>query len=212
MPLSGVAARISDDTCSAVTYVSGDEDLDGLLDTINSIFEDALDETWTFTCTTTVSETTTNVVTVQGSPTGPDGAQLCGPSAGLILAIAQPCDVTDQATATVLVSLPAPVETTTTTTTTTTTIASGAGAATTTTTIAAAGGAIPPTGTRSALPMALTALIRTRSRSRPDLAHAPPGSRNYGSIRTPGLRIALGSRVFFTARSASAKSSGRWRS
>ena len=78
VPLSGVAARISDDTCSAVTYVSGDEDLDGLLDTINSIFEDALDETWTFTCTTTVSETTTNVVTVQGSPTGPDGAPLCG--------------------------------------------------------------------------------------------------------------------------------------
>ena len=35
-------ARITDDTCSAVTYASGDEDNDGLLDTINSIFEDAL--------------------------------------------------------------------------------------------------------------------------------------------------------------------------
>jgi hypothetical protein len=156
--LSGVASRIADDTCSPVTYVSGDEDLDGLLDTVNSIFEDVLDETWTFTCTTTISETTTNVVMVQGSPTGPDGEPLCGLTSGLVQAIAEPCDVTDQATATVEVILPAPIDTTT----TTTTIASSAGATTTTTTttttIAASGAVIPPTGSKSAVPMALTAL------------------------------------------------------
>ena len=77
VPLSGVADRITDDTCSPVTYVSGDEDLDGLLDTINSIFEDALDETWMFTCTTSSTRTTTNVVTVTGTPTDPDGEPLC---------------------------------------------------------------------------------------------------------------------------------------
>ena len=77
VPLAGVADRITDDTCSPVTYVSGDEDGDGLLDTPTSIFEDALDETWIFTCTTTVDEDTTNVVTVTGTPTDPErGAAL----------------------------------------------------------------------------------------------------------------------------------------
>ncbi len=79
VPLSDVASRITDDTCSPVTYVSGDEDGDGLLDTPTSIFEDAADETWTFTCTTTVTTTTTNTVVVTGTPTDPDGVPLCGP-------------------------------------------------------------------------------------------------------------------------------------
>ena len=60
VPLADVAERITDDTCSPVTYVSGDTDGDGLLDTPDSIFEDSLDETWVFTCTTDVDETTTN--------------------------------------------------------------------------------------------------------------------------------------------------------
>ena len=60
VPLSNVADRITDDTCSPVTYVTGDNDGDGLLDTPNSIFEDHLDETWIFTCTTRIDQTTTN--------------------------------------------------------------------------------------------------------------------------------------------------------
>ena len=72
-----MAERITDNTCSPVTYVSGDEDDDGLLDTPNSIFEDALDEMWTFTCTTTISQTTTNTVVVPGTPTDPGGTPLC---------------------------------------------------------------------------------------------------------------------------------------
>ena len=57
-----------------VTYVSGDEDLDDLLDTPTSIFEDSADETWIFTCTTVISVTTVNTVTVTGTPTDPGGA------------------------------------------------------------------------------------------------------------------------------------------
>ena len=101
VPLSGVAEGITDDTCTPVTFVSGDEDGDGLLDTPTSIFEDALDETWIFTCTTTVTETTTNVVTVPGTPTDPDGQPLCGSTEPL--KVAEPCDVTDNGTATVTV-------------------------------------------------------------------------------------------------------------
>ena len=66
VPLAGVADSITDDTCSPVTYVRGDHDDDGLLDTPNSIFEDRLDETWVFTCTTDVDEDTTNTVVVAG--------------------------------------------------------------------------------------------------------------------------------------------------
>ena len=125
VPLSGVAERISDDTCSPVTYVSGDDDADGLLDTPTSIFEDAADETWTFTCTATVSQTTTNVVTVPGTPSDPDGQPLCGPfpapslrTAGLVN---EPCDVTGQGTATVTVVQPGTVTIVKKTTTSTTT-------------------------------------------------------------------------------------------
>jgi hypothetical protein len=92
VPLADVAARITDDTCSPVTYVSGDEDGDNLLDTPNSIFEDSLDETWTFACTATVNETTTNTVTVTGTPTDPGGEPLCP---------TEPCDATDTDNATV---------------------------------------------------------------------------------------------------------------
>ncbi len=46
-------------------------DRDGLLDTPNSIFEDSLDETWIFTCTTFVDEDTTNTVVVGGTAVGP---------------------------------------------------------------------------------------------------------------------------------------------
>jgi uncharacterized repeat protein (TIGR01451 family) len=102
VPLADVAARITDDTCANVTYVSGDDDGDGLLDTINSIFEDAADETWTFTCATTVNTTTTNTVTVTGTPTDPVGQPLCGPQT----TVPDPCDVTSNAVATVTVTAP----------------------------------------------------------------------------------------------------------
>lgn len=122
VPLSHVADRITDDTCSPVTYVSGDTDKDGLLDTPTSIFEDARDETWIFTCTTTIDQTTTNVVTVHGTPVNPGGDPLCGPAASAADAAraaraavtAQldaatdlpPCDATDRDTAVVKVVTP----------------------------------------------------------------------------------------------------------
>ena len=43
----------------------------------NSIFEDALDETWVFTCTTFVDEDTMNTVVVEGTPVDPGGEPLC---------------------------------------------------------------------------------------------------------------------------------------
>ncbi len=102
VPLADVAARITDDTCANVTYVSGDDDGDGLLDTINSIFEDAADETWTFTCGITVNATTTNTVTITGTPTDAGGQPLCGPQT----TVPDPCDVTDSAIAVVTVTVP----------------------------------------------------------------------------------------------------------
>ncbi len=106
VPLAGVADRITDDTCSPVTYVSGDDDADGLLDTPNSIFEDAADETWIFTCTTDVTQTTTNTVVVTGTPTDGGGEPLCGPTTTLRAQVAAPCDTMGQATATVTVAQP----------------------------------------------------------------------------------------------------------
>ena len=99
VPLADVADRITDDTCSPLRYVSGDLDSDGLLDTKNSIFEDAVDETWIFQCRTTVSETTTNTVVVTGTPVDQDGNQLCDPA----------CDVKDKDKATVRVVEPATI-------------------------------------------------------------------------------------------------------
>ncbi len=78
MPLADVKTRITDDRCAPVTDVSGDEDLDDLLDTPTSIFEDSADETWIFTCTTVISVTTVNTVTVTGTPTDPGAVRLCG--------------------------------------------------------------------------------------------------------------------------------------
>lgn len=103
VPLAGVAERITDDTCSPVDYVSGDTDGDGLLDTPRSRFEDSLDETWVFTCTTTLDRTTTNTVAVEGTPTDPGGTELCAGGAGRT---AQPCDVSDEDQAVVRVVEP----------------------------------------------------------------------------------------------------------
>jgi hypothetical protein len=77
-----VKDQIEDDTCSPVEYVSGDQDEDGLLDTPDSIFEDSLDETWVFRCTTRVEEDTVNTVVVDGTPVEPDGSALCPDGSG----------------------------------------------------------------------------------------------------------------------------------
>ena len=90
VPLGDVADRVTDDTCSPVTYVSGDIDGDGLLDSPVSIFEDALDETWVFTCTAFVDEDTVNTVVVEGTPVDPGGDPLCGPDTD---PATEPCDV-----------------------------------------------------------------------------------------------------------------------
>ena len=103
VPLAGVKEGITDDTCSPVRYVSGDKDGDNLLDTPHSIFEDALDETWVFTCTTSVDHDTTNTVTVPGTPTDPSGKPLCdAPASGkAVSGRGSTCDTRDTSTATV---------------------------------------------------------------------------------------------------------------
>ncbi len=106
VPLANVSTRISDDKCAPVTYVSGDDNANGLLDTPNSIFENAADEAWTFTCAASIAQTTTNTVVVTGTPTDGGGVELCGPPSNLSVAafrIAQRCDVTDQTQAVVTV-------------------------------------------------------------------------------------------------------------
>jgi hypothetical protein len=108
VPLADVVDRIADDTCAPVEYVSGDKDGDGLLDTENSIFEDALDETWVFTCTTNVDQTTTNTVSVRGTPVDPGGTPLCG-QAPASPRIVEQCDVRDRDRATVTVYAPASI-------------------------------------------------------------------------------------------------------
>jgi hypothetical protein len=107
VPLAHVKDRIKDDTCSPVKYVSGDKDEDGLLDTPKSIFEDNLDETWIFTCTTRVDKDTVNTVVVGGAPVEPDGSDLCGPAASgssRSQAAAKACDATDKDQASVKVT------------------------------------------------------------------------------------------------------------
>ncbi len=59
VPLENI--RISDDKCSPVTYISGDTNNSGKLDQT---------ETWLYTCTTTLRETTTNTATVRGDANG----------------------------------------------------------------------------------------------------------------------------------------------
>lgn len=53
--------RLADDKCSALNYISGDTDGDAMLDT---------SETWTYTCSTTLTQTTTNTVTASGEANG----------------------------------------------------------------------------------------------------------------------------------------------
>jgi uncharacterized repeat protein (TIGR01451 family) len=112
VPLADVTSRITDDTCANVTFVSGDDDGDGLLDTPTSIFEDAADETWRFTCATTLSATTTNTVTVVGTPTDSGGVPLCGldapasPTSTGARQVPDPCDTSATANATVMVDQP----------------------------------------------------------------------------------------------------------
>jgi LPXTG-motif cell wall-anchored protein len=108
VPLADVEERITDDTCAPVEFLTGDDDADGLLDSPNSIFEDAADERWFFRCTTTVSEDTTNVVDVIGTPTDPGGVDLCGPESS-DLRVDAPCDVTDSDRAVVEVLEPATI-------------------------------------------------------------------------------------------------------
>jgi hypothetical protein len=81
VPLADVASRIEDDTCSPVTYVSGDDDANDLLTSATDIFESGPEETWIFQCTMDISEDTTNVVTVDGTPVRPtpDGPEPLGP-------------------------------------------------------------------------------------------------------------------------------------
>ena len=78
VPLANIADTIVDDTCAPVVYVSGDLDQDGLLDTPDSIFEDAADETWLFTCMVFVDADTVNTVVVTGTPVDAAGTLLCG--------------------------------------------------------------------------------------------------------------------------------------
>ena len=57
-PLSNVT--LTDDKCTPVTYVGGDSNNDGILD---------LSETWTYTCTMTLTAITENTATVTGTDT-----------------------------------------------------------------------------------------------------------------------------------------------
>jgi len=80
--------RVTDDKCAPLTYVSGDDNADGLL--TSAAIGDAPEETWIYTCTTSLQATTTNTVTALGSPWS--GGQVVGP------------DVSAQAQATVQVT------------------------------------------------------------------------------------------------------------
>lgn len=89
MPLANI--RMADDKCSPVGYVSGDDNGDGLL-TSSSNGEGWPEETWVYTCSTTLRSTTTNTVTATGSPW--HNGQTIG------------ADVSAQASATVTVATP----------------------------------------------------------------------------------------------------------
>jgi len=65
MPLANI--RMGDDKCAPVTYVSGDDNGDGLL-TSSASGEGWPDETWIYTCSTKITKKTTNTVTATGSP------------------------------------------------------------------------------------------------------------------------------------------------
>ncbi len=92
MPLANI--RVSDNKCSPVSYVKGDDNGDGLL-TNSASGEGYPDETWVYTCTTTLTKDTTNTVTALGSPW--DFGQIVGQ------------DVSAQAKATVTVKQVLPI-------------------------------------------------------------------------------------------------------
>jgi uncharacterized repeat protein (TIGR01451 family)/LPXTG-motif cell wall-anchored protein len=97
VPLADVSGRITDDKCSPLTFVSGDVNGNGLLDTTNSIFEDDhIDEVWIYTCSTRVEVTTTNTVNVTGTPTDAGAVDLCDSEAPRVDST---CDVRSQANA-----------------------------------------------------------------------------------------------------------------
>ena len=93
VPLAGVRGSITDDKCSPVSYVSGDLNDNGLLDAAEN---GSAAETWIFTCSTILTEDTTNVVTVDGTPVLPDGTP-----------IGDPVSASDEATVEVIDELPA---------------------------------------------------------------------------------------------------------
>lgn len=103
VPLADVVDQIADDTCSPVTYVSGDDDDNGLLTGDGDLFETGPPEVWTFTCTTIVTRDTVNTVTVEGTPVDPGSPEPLGPN------------VTDADTAEVIVTGVNPPDVTTTT-------------------------------------------------------------------------------------------------
>jgi hypothetical protein len=65
--LGGVKTGVTDDKCSPLSYAGGDTDGDDLLDTT---------ETWLFTCTTSVTQNTTNTATAIGNPVDDQGNDL----------------------------------------------------------------------------------------------------------------------------------------
>ncbi|MDP2648553.1 MAG: ice-binding family protein [bacterium] len=62
-PVPMIGVWVKDDTCTAVTFVSGDTNGDSKLD---------LDEAWTYRCIQTVSQTVTNTATAHGQANGHD--------------------------------------------------------------------------------------------------------------------------------------------
>src|SRR5690606_12658666 len=81
VPPADVAARMVDDRCAPVVYVEGDIDENDLLTGPVDLFETGPEEEWIFSCTTSLSETTTNTVVATGTPMrpGPDGLVVLGP-------------------------------------------------------------------------------------------------------------------------------------
>jgi hypothetical protein len=112
VPLANVTARVTDDRCPNVQPVTsegfnvGDIDHNDLLTNVGDLFETGAFETWLFTCTTNLTVTTLNTVTVIGTPVQPTPdppttPQGLGSVVEAIEVIAP--DVTDQAQALVTV-------------------------------------------------------------------------------------------------------------
>jgi LPXTG-motif cell wall-anchored protein len=81
VPLAEVNTRVTDDRCAPVEAVLdggfnvGDLDRNGLLTGDDDLFETGGPETWLFSCTTSLTETTVNVVTTLGTPVRPVGGE-----------------------------------------------------------------------------------------------------------------------------------------